>query len=194
MRIFLTGFMGSGKSYAGKRLAERLDFSFIDLDEYLEEKENCSISSIFQEKGEAHFRNLERQYLHEMIQYEQIIISTGGGTPCFFDNMNWINNNGVSIFLQTSVEVIVQRLQKEKDHRPLIAGLSKEELSQFVSQKLEDLTTEQINIVKKTFAFPDLKNIHDDQITCVRFTPDEKGIVTTSKYWFYFLINLEITQ
>ena len=138
MRIFLLGFMGSGKSYSGKRLAEKFRMSFIDLDDYIEEKEGRTIREIFEKEGEEYFRKIEKECLHEMGEKKMTIISTGGGTPCFFDNMKWMNENGVTIFLETSVEVLSNRLFDEMQKRPLLKDFSKEELKSFIEKKLEE--------------------------------------------------------
>ena len=138
MRLYLLGFMGSGKSFSGKKLAEKFDMSFIDLDDYIEAKEGSTIREIFEEKGENYFREIEKTCLHEMGEKEMTIISTGGGTTCFFDNIKWMNENGVTVFLETSVEILSDRLFDEMQKRPLLNGLSKEELKHFIQQKLEE--------------------------------------------------------
>lgn len=138
MRLFILGFMGCGKSYSGKRLAEKFDIDFIDLDEYIEAKEDRTIRTIFEKEGEEYFRKLEQQCLHEMNTKEMTVISVGGGTPCFFDNMKWMNEEGVTVFLETSVEVLTSRLEKAMVGRPLLQGFSKEELINFIERKLEE--------------------------------------------------------
>lgn len=138
MRIFLLGFMGSGKSFSGKRLAEKFGMSFIDLDAYIEAKEGRTIREIFEEEGEDYFRKVERECLHEMAEKEMTIISTGGGTPCFFDNMKWMNDRGITVFLETSVDVLANRLFNEMKKRPLLKDFSKEELKKYIEKKLEE--------------------------------------------------------
>jgi shikimate kinase len=138
MRIFLLGFMGSGKSYSGKRLADKFGMSFVDLDDYIEKKVGRTIREIFEKEGEDYFRKIEQACLFEMGEKEMTIISTGGGTPCFFDNMKWMNNSGVTVFLETSVAVLSNRLFDEMQKRPLLKGFSKEELKHFIEQKLEE--------------------------------------------------------
>lgn len=138
MRVFLLGFMGSGKSFSGKRLAEKSNMSFIDLDDYIEEKEGKSIREIFEKEGEDYFRKIEKQCLHEMGEKEMTIISTGGGTPCFFDNMKWMNENGLTVFFETSVGILVNRLFDEMQKRPLLKDFSKEELKIFIEKKLAE--------------------------------------------------------
>ena len=138
MRIYLTGYMGSGKSYIGRNLAKRLHFGFLDLDDYIEARAGAKISQIFAKKGEASFRQLERERLLETQFCHRYIISTGGGTACFFDNMDWINSMGWSIFLDTAIPLILERLLRKKAHRPLIANLSDHEILAFITKKLEE--------------------------------------------------------
>lgn len=122
----------------GKQLAEQLQWNFIDLDAYLEAKEGKTISQIFEEGGEKLFRQLERDYLTATGDFEKTVIATGGGCPCFFDNMEWMDVNGQTIYLKTSVPILVERLQAETAHRPLLVGKSKAELTAFIEQKLEE--------------------------------------------------------
>lgn len=136
MRIFLIGFMGSGKSYSGKRLAHALEYPFIDLDDQIEEKEQRKISEVFAREGEAIFRKIERSALHELRQFQKAVISCGGGTPCFFDNMDWMNQNGLTIYLKTPVDILVSRLESEKAHRPLLNQI--ENLSEFIIKKIKE--------------------------------------------------------
>jgi len=128
--------MGAGKSYIGKRLAERLDYDFMDLDDYLESKVNRSISDIFEKEGEDYFRQLERQCLLETFDSSKKIIATGGGTPCFFDNIDQINQHGLSIFLDIEIEVLLERLMEGQAHRPLLQNKSKEALKAFIVAKI----------------------------------------------------------
>ena len=138
INIYLLGFMGSGKSYLGKLLAERLQYSFIDMDAYLEAKEGETISDIFKEGGEVAFRKLERDYLTASGDFEQTVIATGGGCPCFYDNMEWMDISGLTIYLKTPTAILVNRLHQETAHRPLLAGKSKKELHAFIDSKLQE--------------------------------------------------------
>lgn len=138
MRIFLLGFMGSGKSYSGQKLASRFGLDFIDLDIYIEEKEGRSIREIFEKEGEDYFRKVEQDCLLEMINKEKVVIATGGGTPCFFENMEWMNKNGITVFLETPVSLLIERLIAGMAHRPLLNGFSKKDLSLFIEKKLEE--------------------------------------------------------
>ena len=136
--IFLLGFMGSGKTYLGERLAGLLNRPFFDLDQMLEAGEGETISTIFAEKGEAAFRDLERKYLHTLENQAPAVVATGGGTPCFFDNMDWMKAHGTTVYLKTPIEVLFERLRHEQAGRPLLAGLSDEALRDFIEQKLSE--------------------------------------------------------
>lgn len=136
-KIFLIGYMGSGKTTVGKFLAKDMGLQFIDLDSYIENRYHKAISAIFAEKGESGFRKTEHEMLLEVAQFENVIISTGGGTPCFFDNMAVMNQNGVTVYLQTSVDELVRRLNAGKEKRPLIQNKSEEELKTFITANLE---------------------------------------------------------
>jgi shikimate kinase len=139
MKIFLIGFMGSGKTHWGQRLAVRLNLSFFDLDSLIIEKEKRSVAEIFAEKGEEYFRFLEKEILESVTeQQESFILSCGGGTPCFFNNIEFMKKNGKVIWLNTSVDVLRLRLQKERRSRPLIAEVSEDELQRYIVRKLSE--------------------------------------------------------
>lgn len=138
MRIFLIGFMGSGKSTLGKKLAHNLGYEFIDLDKYIEEEESRSIQQIFDEDGEDYFRKLERVYLHRIIDDEKIVISTGGGTPCFFDNMEQMNDYGKTIYINMHPKALIPRLQASTQLRPLLKGLEGVELLDYIYKSLRE--------------------------------------------------------
>lgn len=137
MRIFLTGYMGCGKSTIGRKVAARLGMNFIDLDKYIEERNFRSLPDIFAKEGEKGFREKERLALQEVSQFEDIVVGTGGGAPCFFDNMQRMNDAGITIYLSPDVDTLTFRLLKSKTERPLIAGKSKEELEEFIRKALE---------------------------------------------------------
>jgi shikimate kinase len=137
MRIFLTGYMGSGKSTIGRKVAALLGINFIDLDKYIEERNFKSVPKIFEQEGEAAFRLKERQALQEVAQFEEVVVGTGGGAPCFYDNMDLMNKAGITIYLAPDNETLAFRLLKSKTERPLIAGKSPEELQIFIQQALE---------------------------------------------------------
>ena len=137
-RIFLIGFMGSGKSALAQPLAECLRWDVVDMDDFIEKKHLKTVGQLFEKLGEAKFREIECSVLEEISQCENTIISTGGGCPCFFDNMQTMLLRGVCIYLKLSVEELTKRLLKSHIDRPLIRGRSEEELLQFIRQKLEE--------------------------------------------------------
>lgn len=112
--------MGSGKSYIGRQLAAQLGLGFVDLDSHIEKTAGKSIAQIFESEGESNFRELERTAFRQIMKLEQVIIATGGGTPCFFDNMKEMNNSGVTIYLEAPVAILAERLKKDTEKRPLI--------------------------------------------------------------------------
>tara|TARA_B100000767_G_C19769483_1_gene539216 strand:+ start:112 stop:618 length:507 start_codon:yes stop_codon:yes gene_type:complete len=131
--------MGSGKSRVGKALSQSIDISYIDLDSYIEIQEKSSIKNIFSNKGEVYFRKKERQYLEQLLsQKEPIILALGGGTPCYFDTMDFIvNSKVVSFYLKVSIKTLASRLGTEKHQRPLISHLENEEdLHEFIGKHL----------------------------------------------------------
>ncbi len=137
MRIYLIGYMGSGKTTTGRRLAKKLGCNFIDLDEMIEEKYHITIPTLFDKYDEDTFRLLEKKTLSETFKTDNIVISTGGGTPCFFNNMEMINANGISIYLKMNSKSLINRLLNAKRKRPLITGKSPEELLSFVTSQLK---------------------------------------------------------
>jgi shikimate kinase len=130
--------MASGKSSIGKKLAKSLETNFIDLDDYIIEQEQMSIASIFSRKGEIYFRKIENKYLKEILDNEKkFILSLGGGTPCYANNMDLIHKaNTTSIYLQGSVPTMVKRLIKKKAKRPLVAALGDDKIPEFVAKHL----------------------------------------------------------
>ena len=123
MRVFLIGFMASGKSSVGKKLASKINLPFVDLDDYIEEKYNATIRLLIYEKGMDTFREIEKNSLDELIhKYEDVVISTGGGTPCFFNSMELMKSKGVTIYLEVDIPILVDRLIHSKKDRPLIWG------------------------------------------------------------------------
>jgi len=136
-RIFLIGYMGSGKTTVGKLLAARLGYGFIDMDAHIEEKLFKSVSQIFAELGEEKFRLLEQQSLHEVAEFDHVVISTGGGAPCYFDNMDYMNMQGMTVYLKLSPDELAERLESSHaNKRPLLANRKGEELKQFISEAL----------------------------------------------------------
>lgn len=137
IRIFLIGYMGAGKTTLGKAFARELGLTFIDLDWYIEERFHKTVQRIFEERSEEGFRELERNMLHEVSDFENVVISTGGGTPCFFDNMEYMNTQGETVFLSVDPAVLFRRLRVAKQQRPLLAEKTDEELMEFIGSALE---------------------------------------------------------
>lgn len=138
--LFLIGFMGSGKSYLGEQLAKRLRCPFFDLDRIIEEGEGNTVANIFAASGEAGFRLLERAYLHKLAYQTPAVVATGGGTPCFFDNMDWMNAQGVTVYLETPLALLLERLRGQRAARPLLAGLDDAKLSDHIESLLAKRT------------------------------------------------------
>jgi len=136
MRVFLIGYMGCGKSTTGRKLATLMGSAFIDLDKYIEERNFKTVPAIFAEEGEAGFRAKEQSALLEVAQFDNIVVGTGGGAPCFFDNMEVMKHAGITIYIAPSVETLANRLMKSKTERPLIIGKSRDELLQFIEKAL----------------------------------------------------------
>lgn len=128
--------MGAGKTTYGRRLAKQLNLQFIDLDQYIEKKHKSSIPYIFDLVGELGFRLIEHRTLLEVLQKDNFVLSTGGGTPCFYDNINILSQNGISIYLKLLPKAIVTRLKNAKKKRPLVDNFSDEELISFVDVKM----------------------------------------------------------
>ena len=135
-RLILIGFMGSGKTTLGRALAKALGLTFIDLDNYIELRRCKSINRIFEESGEDGFRTIERNLLHEVCEFEDVIISAGGGTPCFFDNIDYMNSQGTTIYLQVPNERLFERLKIAKSRRPLLKDKNDEEIKAFIDEQL----------------------------------------------------------
>jgi shikimate kinase len=136
--IYLIGFMGSGKSTAGKKLASMLGWSFIDLDKKIEEHSGKTIPEIFSTNGEGYFRNLETQLIRDMKININSVISTGGGTPCHNGNMDFMLETGLTIYLKLTPGELKSRLSGAKNERPLIKDLDQTELHSFIVEKLAD--------------------------------------------------------
>ena len=136
--IFLVGFMGSGKSHVGKKLAANLGCSFSDLDATIEMAAGATISTIFEQQGEAYFRLLERRALHNSTYAPRGVLATGGGTPCYFNNMDWMNEHGICIFLDADPAVLTERLWRGKFKRPLLKNLDQGELASYVRHKIAE--------------------------------------------------------
>jgi len=135
-KIFLIGMMGSGKTFWTKKIAKWIKSAGYDLDDLIEMTEEKTIAEIFEEDGEEYFRKSEAKILRWFKEKKKFILATGGGTPCYMENMAWMKKEGIVIWLDESVEILVQRLLAEKAHRPLIAKLSDEAITNFIQQKL----------------------------------------------------------
>ena len=136
-RIIIIGYMGAGKTTVGKCLAKELNMEFYDLDWYIESRMRKTVKQIFDEYGEDGFRKIEHNMLHEVAEFENVIISCGGGTPCFFDNIEYMNQQGETVFLKASPEVLYGHLKMGKTVRPLLLNKTPEEVKIFINEQLE---------------------------------------------------------
>lgn len=134
--VILLGYMCAGKTTVGKRLAKELNRTFYDLDWYIEERFHKRVPDIFEEDGEAVFRDLERRMLHEVAEFEDIVLACGGGTPCFFDNMDYMNHVAETIYMKASVPTLLQHLSISRGERPLLKDKTEEELRTFITEQL----------------------------------------------------------
>jgi shikimate kinase len=135
-RIILVGYMGAGKTTIGRALAKELGLRFYDLDWYIENRRHKKVAQLFSEQGEEAFRRIEYNMLHEVAEFEDVVLSCGGGTPCFFDNIDYMNQQGQVVYLRCSPEVLHSHLVMSKNERPLLKGKSPEELTDFIRQQL----------------------------------------------------------
>lgn len=138
MKVFLIGFMGSGKTTIGKKLANYLKYEFIDLDKFIEAKAGMSIVDYFAKHGEEEFRQMERDVLQNTLYPENVIIATGGGAPTYSDNMEWMNENGKVAYLSLPPKALASRLEHSTTDRPLLRNLKGNELVEFISGKLKE--------------------------------------------------------
>ena len=135
-RVFLIGFMGAGKTSVGKELSAKMKCSFVDLDLFIERRYHQTIRQIFKEKGEEAFREIETKALREVAEFEDVVISTGGGTPCFNQNMQFMNEQGTTVYLKVENEELVRRINLNKSARPLLKDFSGDELGRFVEETM----------------------------------------------------------
>ena len=135
-RIILIGYMGAGKTTVGKALAKALGVTFYDLDWYIETRMHRTVKQIFDEEGEEGFRRIERNMLHEVAEFENVVLSCGGGTPCFFDNIDYMNQQGPVVYLKASPEVLYEHLKMGKSVRPLLLNKTPEEVRTFIVEQL----------------------------------------------------------
>lgn len=137
-KIFITGFMGSGKTYWAKLWAEKTSLIFFDLDDQIETTLGETVAQIFEKKGEGYFREMERYVMRKFSLRDNFILACGGGTPCFFDNLQWMNEQGTTIYLQASPDEILDRIMNETLERPLLNKVNTSELLFFIEQKLNE--------------------------------------------------------
>ena len=137
-RIILVGYMGSGKTTVGKALSKETGMMFYDLDWYIESRMRKSVSQIFAERGEEAFRKIEYNMLHEVAEFEDVIISCGGGTPCFFDNMDYLNQQGDVVYLKATPETLYKHLLMAKVERPLLKDKTPDELIAYITGHLKE--------------------------------------------------------
>lgn len=135
-RIILIGYMGAGKTTVGKALSKEMGIPFYDLDWYIESRMRKTVSQLFAERGEEGFRKIEHNMLHEVAEFENVILSCGGGTPCFFDNIDYMNQQGDVVYLKASPEVLYKHLLMGKTDRPLLKGKTPEELIAYIREQL----------------------------------------------------------
>lgn len=136
--IFLIGFMGCGKTTLGRKLAAKMGYDFIDLDEVLEQQAGMTITDYFASHGEAKFRELESKVLKETAYPENAIVSTGGGLPCFFDHMDWMNSHGRTFYIKLNPKTLASRLESGKEERPLLREKHGDALISFIQEKLNE--------------------------------------------------------
>ena len=137
-RIILIGYMGAGKTTVGHALGKRLGLPFYDLDWYIESRMRKTVKQIFDEKGEDGFRRIERNMLHEVAEFENVVVSCGGGTPCFYDNIDYMNSLADTVYLKATPEVLYAHLQMGRTVRPLLLGKSPEEVRRFIMEQLHE--------------------------------------------------------
>jgi shikimate kinase len=150
-KIYIIGFMGSGKTTAGRKLATLMGWNFIDLDKKIEDKTGISISEIFADQGEKTFREMESEMLQSLENFENAIISTGGGAPCFNDNMDFMVRTGITIYLKLTPPQLMSRLISSSTVRPLIRNLQGDDLLKFIEKNLS-LREKHYNRAEITFS------------------------------------------
>ncbi|MBQ1973020.1 MAG: shikimate kinase [Paraprevotella sp.] len=136
IRVILIGYMGAGKTTVGKALANELGLTFYDLDWYIEDRYHRTVAQLFAERGEEGFRKVEQQMLHEVAEFENVIISCGGGTPCFFNNMEYMNEQAQTVYLKATPDVLYRHLKMSKAERPLLKYKTEEELKEYIKESL----------------------------------------------------------
>jgi shikimate kinase len=165
MRIFLIGFMGSGKTTLGKQLASRLGYQFIDNDHLIEDQTGMTIAEFFTSHGESKFREVESTVLKSMEQHRDVVVSTGGGAPCYFDNMEVMNQLGTTIYIKVDPKTLAHRLRHSHTERPVLQGKTDDALLQFIIEKLSEREAFYIQ-AQKTVQSSNLKV--DDLLTVLK--------------------------
>ncbi|MDR2935784.1 MAG: shikimate kinase [Rikenellaceae bacterium] len=180
MRIFLMGYMGSGKTTVGKPLARQLGLEFVDMDHVIADRHGRSVNEIFSTFGEARFREIEREILGELLTRDNIVVSLGGGTPCFFDNLERIKTAGVTVYLQAGVETLARRLEHGKARRPLLRDKSPEELFDFIRDSLaiREQVYSQAAVIVGCDGYSDMQIV--DKIAAVLRLPPQPQVVVYS--------------
>lgn len=139
MKIFLIGFMGCGKTHWGRQLGQKLQIPFFDLDEKIVEEEGRSVAQVFEEEGEEYFRKLEKEMLYMLTEsHETFVMATGGGTPCFYNNIDYLKQKGTVVWLNCPVDCLYQRLVKEKEQRPLLRQIPDADLKSYIVRKFSN--------------------------------------------------------
>ena len=162
-RIYLIGFMGSGKTSLVKKLANKLGYEWRDLDEDIELATEMEIPEIFREHGEEYFRKLEAQFLRSTGLEENVVVSCGGGTPCFEGNMIWMNENGITIYLEMTPKAIYSRIKDQRENRPLLKKIPEDKLldhiTELLEQRLPFYEKSQITVSGLTYKIPEIVNL-----------------------------------
>ena len=168
MLVYLIGFMGSGKSKYGKRLAEVLDYNFVDTDKLIEDRENLEITEIFKTKGADYFKSIEGKILTEVSQLKNTIVATGGGLPCVEGNMDFMKQTGLTVYLRAGLGCVMKNLLKEKDRRPMIADIDSTILADYIHDKLEErkpcYKDSHVSIVTNNMKFSELQELVSGKI------------------------------
>jgi shikimate kinase len=139
MKMFFIGFMGCGKTHWGRLVSQKLELPFFDLDQKIEEQAGKKINEIFKQEGEEHFRQLEKEIMHLLTEsHESFVMATGGGTPCYYNNIDYMKKQGTTIWINCSVDCLYQRLSIDKNERPLIRNLSGDQLHAYITKKFGD--------------------------------------------------------
>lgn len=163
MKLYIIGMPGSGKTYLGRQLAQSLKLQFADLDEIIEKQTRQTIRHYIEEKGETDFRLREHETLKSTASLNNIVISCGGGTPVFFDNMEWMKKHGTVIWLNTPIDIISERISKNITRRPLFMGLSRDE----INEKLNKIFAQRQVFYRKAHFFVDGHNAYKPSLNSV---------------------------